>query len=305
MANPPTLDDGLIGGWALFGEDEFATYGPNGIVGYGELHAYASDLTSATAADNLLLETGTSLLGATTVNSLTMYDAQIELADHTLVVESGGVMNRSFRFAEFNGPGRITAGTSAGAELLTFGNLLISADIVDSGAGAVGVTHSSGVLRLSGDNTFSGSLVVNRGESDARVELADRTALPAEADVVLNGGRLWIDFESDEPVELGNLVLRDSGEIVATSGAAPNLQPANVTVESGAFRIGLAGDAPIVKTSPLTADFSTSLLRHTGPVSIEEGILQVRLFGAAPLENANAFTVHRGGILRLEGDAEF
>ena len=45
----PTLDNGLIGGWALFGANEFATYGPNGVVPYSELHTYAGDLPTATA----------------------------------------------------------------------------------------------------------------------------------------------------------------------------------------------------------------------------------------------------------------
>ncbi len=176
--NQPQLDDGLIGGWALYNAEEFATYGPNGVVPYSSLHTYTSNITTANASSNVRMDGDATLSSNKTINSLITDDSEIDLNGRTLTIESGGMLARSFRISTIRGAGQLTAGTEAGAELLVTGNYRIEANIVDNAQGAVGLTHSLGVLDnnailvLSGVNTYSGPTVVNSGNSTAALELA-------------------------------------------------------------------------------------------------------------------------------------
>src|SRR5690606_13718079 len=82
----PALDDGLIGGWAMYGEDDFATYGPEGVAAYGDLHSHHTTLATASATDNVRLTTDQpALTGDLAVNSLFARHRTIDLGGHTLV----------------------------------------------------------------------------------------------------------------------------------------------------------------------------------------------------------------------------
>src|SRR5690606_13108236 len=78
LDDPPALDDGLVAGWARYGGDDFATYGPNGVVAYSDLHDYATNLATATSHQNVDLSHGTPMLVSDkSINALRVREGHI------------------------------------------------------------------------------------------------------------------------------------------------------------------------------------------------------------------------------------
>jgi autotransporter-associated beta strand protein len=308
FATAPTLDDNLIGGWAVvrgysyFGQQDFATYGPDGVAAYSDSHAYKTDLLTAAASDNVALLGQATLTGDTSINALKLRDGHIRLDGHTLTIESGGLLLD--RFGDTISGGRLTAGTADGAELFVSGIGSIEADIVDNAHGAVGLTYASdsGELRLSGTNIYTGPTVFSAGNGNS-VELLSPTALPAGTDLKVSGTDLRVTYASESPIVLGDVEVIDNGLIRAAVGNPPALRPTSIHIESGVFsELDILGNGPITKTGPDSAFFGLSLATHTGPITIEEGRFVADAFGAAPLDDEHAITVHRGASLRTSSD---
>jgi len=299
----PDLKNGLIGGWAISNSHEFATYGPNGVVPYSALNEYTTQVSTAVSSDNVRISSNQELSSDRTINSLISLGRVLDLNGHKLTIESGGLLSGG----TIAGPGQLTAGSVAGSELLVTGNFHIEADITDNPYGSVGLTHSLGVLNnsaflsLSGENTYTGPTVINAGNSIATLSLASTTALPTGGDLILNGGRLQVDVQTDAPLEIGHMELRDVASILPGSGVTTQLRPESVLVESGQFQVGMVGAAPITKVGPLTANFFRSLAAHSGPITVEEGLLLMSAPGPAPIDDDHAITIHSGGQLRTSG----
>ena len=170
----PTLDDGIIGGWATAG-NEFAKYDPTTVTSVTAL--VSGDYTAHTepnwvASDNVKLTTGsTSLTGTRQINSLNLAqagDVTIDLAGQTLRTESGGLLvSGNFNAVVTNGTLTAGTGTDAAGELIIHQNaaanpMVVASVIANNGAGAVGLTKSgAGALRLTGQNTYTGPTFVN------------------------------------------------------------------------------------------------------------------------------------------------
>ncbi|MGI9455153.1 MAG: PEP-CTERM sorting domain-containing protein, partial [Aeoliella sp.] len=300
------LDNNLRGCWALVrgsnfaGGQDFATYGPNGVVAFSDLHTYADDLATASASDNVFLNAqgAITLSSNRNVNALKMSDSDVELNGHRLTIESGGLLLS--RFADTIKRGQLTAG---GAELIVSGRGNIEADIVDNSQGAVGLTYSSNGenLRLSGNNTFTGPTILNGGGGAAVVELLAETALPEGGDVTLNGALLYVAYDSETPLKLGRVELRDYAEIRGTSSNPPAIQPESLVVESGTITdLDLIGDAPITKTGLGSVFFGDSLANYSGPVVIDRGAVAIGIIGDAPLDDEHAVTIRSGGRMDLD-----
>jgi len=310
FAEAPALDDGLIGGWALFDTNEFvnefATYGPNGVVPYSDLYTYKSDLATAASADNVsLLSQNVVLASDKNINALKGRNAEIDLNGKTLTIESGGLLGGRPQRLVIRGEGALTAGLEDGAELILAGNLQIDANITDNAQGSVGLTFSdafknnSAFLTLSGENSYSGPTTVNAGILIA----TSSTALPTGTDVILNGANLRANFQTGSPLELGRIELRDNAEVSSLLEFSPQLQPESILVESGTFQaVEFVGDAPITKIGPGRASFERSLATHSGPIDIEAGDFFINALGAAPIEDAYAITIYEGGSLRTSSD---
>ncbi|MEM9657221.1 MAG: hypothetical protein AAF961_02565, partial [Planctomycetota bacterium] len=302
ISQPPELDDGIIGGWATFGGDEFATYDNGVVTNYGAVHGYAMGLAGASASDNVMLNDSETLGGDTLINSLTTSPSRIDLNGHTLTIESGGLLSRG-NLTEIAGAGQLTAGADAGAELLITGRVQIDSNIVDNPHGATGVTLSSSLngsahLTLSGENTYSGPTVVNGGSGGgATLEVIAASALPDGGDVVVNGGALRLNFTATAPLQLGRIDLLGGPSLRSSQGVDLQLQPESLLVESGFVEVGIVGDAPITKVSPRRATFTGALAAHSGPIMVEGGVLEADAIGPAPLDNDHAITVMRGGTL--------
>jgi autotransporter-associated beta strand protein len=306
LEDAPVLDDGLLGGWAVAGQDDFASYGPEGVVPYSQVGAYKSSLNGALATDNVMATSPTTLLSDVNVNALRVRELAIDLGGHALTIESGGLMASRGSFSTISN-GVVRAGVDAGAELLTYGNLRLSANITDNAAGAVGLTHSSSsdlgsTLVLSGVNTYSGPTIINSGLGVAVIEAASVTAIPTGSDLILNGGRFSPIVATT--FELRRLEIRSGGLIQTTSsGVKAALRPEEVLIDSGSVTVALAGNAPLTKIGPSSASFSNqSLVGHTGPITVESGTLSIDRIGASTLDDTHAVTVRRDGVLQVDNE---
>ncbi|TLD72181.1 PEP-CTERM sorting domain-containing protein [Phragmitibacter flavus] len=121
----PTLDDGILGGWATIDSSantrEFAKYVSSGIISVTALTAgeYTNTLTSGTnTAQNVKITASpAALTGATQINSLNVQQASattLDLGGHTLRVETGGIITSGDFNASFIN-GTLTAGTGDNA----------------------------------------------------------------------------------------------------------------------------------------------------------------------------------------------
>ncbi|QDT01062.1 autotransporter-associated beta strand repeat-containing protein [Adhaeretor mobilis] len=297
FATAPTLDDNLLGGWATV-EDDFATYGPDGVVAYSALHTYATNLIAATSTDNVGdFSGGVTLAEDKNINALKMGSGPIDLNGHTLTLESGGLLlDASIT------NGQLSAGASDGAELIVSGAGTISADIVDNAQGSVGLTYASntGPLRLHGNNTYSGPTKFSAG-SGSSVLLFSEGALPTGTDLTLNGTFLRVEYESEMPMILGDVEISDYAEFRPSATNSPTVRANSITIASGGLDdLKLEGDFPITKIGEGIASLSRSLAMHTGPIDIQGGQFITDQFGTAPLDDEHAVTIHQGASLRTE-----
>ncbi|WP_197527813.1 autotransporter-associated beta strand repeat-containing protein [Posidoniimonas polymericola] len=298
LDNAPALDDGLIGGWAL-ANGELATYGPNGVVPYSEIHSYATELASATSSDNVRLQNSGTLNGDSLINSLTTAGGEVDLAGYRLTIGSGALSGRSL--SRVLGEGELTVGSEAGGELLASGGGKIEVSIVDGAAGPVGLTVVSGDLRLSGANTYTGPTTVNNG---ARLFVDHDEALPDGGDVAVNGGYLSLLTGGDSARSVGRLEVRGSGNLRGESLARPQVTPSSILLESGSISaLDLVGDGPLRKVGSGVADYSTTLRLYTGPITIEGGVLD-SYYSPDPTGAVSpaAITIETGGTLQVGSD---
>lgn len=175
----PALDDGLIGGWAVAG-DEFAKYVSGSVTSVTALTSgdYAADAEPDwVSSDNVKLAGSAALTGSRQINSLNLAQAGDTTVDigaaQTLRLESGGLLVSGGFNAALTG-GTLTAGTgdNTAGEVIIHQNsanpMTVSSAIANNGAGAVGLTKSgAGTLTLSGANTFTGPIFVNASRMEA------------------------------------------------------------------------------------------------------------------------------------------
>lgn len=297
--NGPTLNDGLIGGWAL-ANGELATYGPQGVVPYSEIHSYTPGLESATGSDNVRLNSGATLTGDALVNSLSADAGEIDLAGHQLTIDSGALATRTN--TRILGEGELTVGGEAGGELLVSGGGRIEASVVDGAAGPVGVTAVSGDLRLYGANAYSGPTTVNNG---ARLFIDREAAIPNGGDVMLNGGVLILETGAESTLGLGQVALLGRGRMTSEAASRPRLEPESVLLESGTIaNVDLVGEAPLTKIGSGVADFADTLRLFNGPITIEGGVLR-SYYSPDPDSAATpaAIAIASGGTLRIDSNA--
>jgi fibronectin-binding autotransporter adhesin len=232
LTTPPTLDDGIVGGWATVAGTNFAKY-TNGTVQSivalaGADYTVGIDQGSWLASSNVRLTASTNLTANRNINSLNIFQAgatTVDLGANTLNVESGGIaVGRDFNSIIQNGT--LTAGgtpDTATDELFlhtyssTNNPLEVSAVIANNGTDTLNVVKAgTGTLLLSGANTFTGSLTHNGGV--LRVDPTALTALNANANaIVLNSGILASSDSTarqfTSPVTLQGSVILGDGNV--------------------------------------------------------------------------------------------
>lgn len=295
FSTAPTLDNGIIGGWATRGL-EFATYGANGVAALGTYDTGAQ--TGWTSTDNAKPGGNRTLSANRNINSLNLVSGRdVDLNSFRLNIESGGLITSGG--ASLISNGTLTAGGTSAGELITHvdasGSLTISAVIANnSGPGVVGVTKAgAGTLTLSGINTYTGNTIIN----DGILVMSERRALGT-----------------------GNLILDGTGaELQANFNNAANASVANITINNGTLR---RTDASGSKTGFLSSgttmtingagtlidqggDGSGGFLTIDGPIVVNNGgtltLNAVTANDEVRLGGSQSITVAAGGTIVTTG----
>lgn len=238
ITTDPTLDNGIIGGWATIDSSattrEFAKFvtGTSETVTALTTGEYTTTLTSgANAAQNVkITATQAALSTATEINSLNIQQASattVDLGGQVLRVESGGIIT-SGAFTAALSNGTLTAGTGADAagELIVHAlatQTTISAVIADNGTGMVSFTKTgSGLVDLSGvTNTYTGSTYITGGT--VRIDSNSNLGAPAAGQTLtLSNGTLDVTNNLTLSPDRGIVVGAGASIISVASGTANN-----------------------------------------------------------------------------------
>ncbi len=284
LANPPTLINGIIGGWAtversLF-QANFVTYDP--INGFQNLPTQGrpSQLNGALATDNVFVTVNPApLTSNTTINSLAAHNKNpsnhplnINLGDNLLTIESGGVLSwieqgSARQFNIINGD--LTAGIITKELTFISTNWHIDANLVDNSEGSVGVTvGGTGIVFLRGNNTYSGKTTVN-----SQLNIQSASAVPPNNEVVLNGGTYSVEYASAVPVDLSALTIRDNAWI--ESPTTP-IDADSIQVESGRINAKLSGNGSVAKTTHGYLTLAGVNDQFNGDITIYQGVLETK-----------------------------
>ena len=201
----------------------------------------------------------------------------------------------------------MTAGADAPqSELIfinAFGTLTISAAITDNPGGPVGVTTAgAGATILWGDNTYTGPTIVNETDDLNRLVVARPEAVPENNDVVINGANYRVNFDTDVPLRLRSLLLRDGGVLSSQYGSGGKEFDVTINadayyLEGGSIRVHLAGDGPLVKTTDASSDLGKPSPQYHGDIDIYGGELNAY---SQDYLGAGQTRVHSGGRLDLK-----
>jgi hypothetical protein len=309
LMEAPTLTNQMIGAWAITGDD-FSSYHPTwGVVPLYQTVTKVSSLSAAqpTSHVELIGEQPTPTANRT-VASLTsdLGGADWDLGGRQIAVTSGG-------WIHVNGGvvrnGSITAGGAVGSNELILhtrsnsaqNRLDLQAAIVDNGQAPVGLTVA-GFVTLSGQNSYTGPTQVL---SEQTIVTA-RQAVPERTPLNLNGGTLWLNFQSQQPVTLGVVRLSQQGKLFGgePNGLGPpdqvSVDALEYVVESGELEANLVGNGPLRKLSKGEFKLMGENRQYSGSIDILDGIL---FAGSSSIRQAQralgmgVTTVHPNGLL--------
>jgi len=284
----------------------FATYGANGIAGYGYdglgaeiAGAYASTLATATIGSGNL---GNVKLTATdvtnsdyTINSLTLNTAgSVGVASRTITVESGAILStagfsRIFSDIDVNGREAILYGSS---------ELSITGQIRNTGGNGVTISGNgnSGGLTTTGQSVtftgaqtnYTGPTTVNSGVLRLQAVNAIPTASAVRVDpnglVNMNGNsQAWAALSGDGKVQFN--VQNSSGALTNTlTIGSGNTDTTFSGLISSTFFTGLATGGNLTKVGTGALTLSGASSTYSGTTSVANGSLVVAndTFSAAP-----------------------
>ncbi|MCX5677099.1 MAG: autotransporter-associated beta strand repeat-containing protein, partial [Planctomycetota bacterium] len=319
FATAPTLDDGIIGGWAISGND-FAKYITSPATSVAPLAAadyYTGKSSTWTSMHNVKLTSTTDISGDTVINSLDFAQTaatSLFLNSNLLRVESGGILISGSFVAAIVGAGTLSAGTGANTagELIIHQNsssdAAISAVIADNGSGTVSLTKAgtgAGSLILYG-NTYTGPTVIASG----RMKVNTYAALgsPAAGTTVMNGATLElgsIGANMFEPVTLSGTGVSSSGALRGTATCVFNgpitlAGDTRINADSGTTLTLTPSNEPISGNYNLTFGGAGNFVVYT--ISIGTGTLTKDGTGILTLSSGYAYwgaTTISEGTLRL------
>ncbi len=284
---PPTLQGGMIGAWAVTDYQDanrvrrfaYATYGPQGV----DAITQQSTMQLAGPTSHVNWTDDFELASNRTIYSL-QNDNSRSLGNSKLTIESGGILGRG----QLTG-GQITVGNAAGQELVIIGGANIASTIVDNAQGPVDVTLVGGG-RLSAANQHTG---VTRIVGDLRSTSPTPSFLAAGA--IVAGKDLEISSAAVEAsnLQLGKLLIKDRGEL-----NAPQVSAQEVEIHDGWLITTLTGNGTFRKVGSGMASLITDFKNFQGQIHVEEGLLDVDL--QRPM---GPVTVHPRGALRSRGSS--
>ena len=229
--------------------------------------AGANSYRGGTIVDGGLLQvTGQGTLGSTTGSLTVNPGATLDLGATTQTV----------------GPMTITSGTVQGGTLIASSVTSNGGAIASVLAGPGGLTQSSGVLTLTGANTYTGPTVVNSGTlvlnttgapaivggitvNGGVARLNQNNQIGAASNVTIAGGTLDVQGYSDtvNSFHLASGAVTGNGTIYSTTG---------FVVDSGTISASLAGDGGLTKNTGGTV-YLTGSNSYTGLTLINGGVL--------------------------------
>ncbi len=215
----PTLDDGIIGGWASI-DNEWATYGTNGVTRLDPNTGYdTGDQTGWIASDNVKMQAGRTLNAPRVINSLNLVGQTLTMNAQRLSIESGGILVTGTSTINSTG-GVLSVGTGksdpAILNIIAPAQLTINAPIDDfrvSGALlAVTATSGSSTLTMTSlnatgmlpgmeifgsgipDGTRIVSIAAIPGGSNSLITLSQptSTSIPTSTTIVVTGGSVGL-----------------------------------------------------------------------------------------------------------------
>ncbi len=233
---PTPLNDGLLGGWALVNQVNFAAY--DAVNGVSIAEYTSTDITTAGAADNVdyTLGAATTTIGDLTINSLkwtsTNSAATIEQADGTtLTLDTGGLLTLGNFYKtikpESGGSATITANGGALYVHNAQSNFYLNSIIVDGDMPTALVKTQGGslVLYSVGDNTYTGGTYINGATNVYTGTVSNRA--------YFGTGPVF--------VTRGNLLLRRQGATSSTQGYSV-FEGGSIYLDYGSVAFNTPGD---------------------------------------------------------------
>ncbi len=274
--------------------------------GYTDVDRLGGSIADAPAADIRIVEAGTSgnvtLAGAGITTVGTIYNAGtvaptlIDLgADNTLRLNDLGTIAAGVNGLTITN-GTITAGgiaDSAGTLDLFNDSALfttIGSSIADNGTGVVGLAKSgTGVVVLSGANTYSGATTVNGGT----LALSGGSAIADTGDVILSNTGAILRIDSNETV----------GSLTTASPSTVNLQANALTVSTitnptvAGIIVGTGGSLVKDGTGTLTL---TGANTYSGGTTVTAGVLNSRFNTTQNSIGTGAASIASGATLSID-----
>lgn len=288
------LPSGILGGWALYGTNEFEPRSFATVVGgqIEEAPLIQQPLDVSTAEQNVLVAGGQTLAADRTVNAIrTEQEAPIDLAGHRLTLGSGGLLSRG---ATTIAGGELTAGSGGASELIFHAYHLIdaAASIVDNGSPLALHVAGTGEVRLRGANTYTGGTTVSRY---ARLHVFNRSAVPQGDSLTINSGSYIVNFADAQPLEFSRIELREHAGLISEMGTP--IDADEYVAFSGAINARLVGDGAFVKRGEDQFELQIASPDYLGPIVVEQGLLRIANVGGVAPTESSAIRVLSDGVL--------
>ncbi|HEY1378401.1 MAG TPA: autotransporter-associated beta strand repeat-containing protein, partial [Gemmataceae bacterium] len=302
------LNNGILGGWAVKGDDWAAVPAGGGTVAPFAGYVNNDDLNAAAATDHVQI-TGAppALTASRAVNTVKFASTQaLDLGGNTLTVNGGGILAATAAAASITN-GTLTAGNAAlNADgrpdlVLVSQNttgLTVSAVIADNGA-PTGLTKAgTGNLILNAANTYTGPTNINAGTVTLNVAgaIPDFTAGPNAGAVYVQGTAGGTATLALGTQSLSLRTLNGGGAVTSAATGAGTLTVGNGDAGSAYFGV-LSGGVHLVKTGAGTLTLGGTNT-FTGGTDLNGGVIEsyaAANFGPAATTSALNFN---GGTLR-------
>jgi autotransporter-associated beta strand protein len=341
------VGNGAIGAWAIANSSDYAAYNLGsgvGIVGQGGFAGYEGTFASGNITEiPASAATTTALSGTTTTGMLKLAGGFTQLVTFatptdTLHLELGGLLrsnnNNTTTIGDTTNRGIITSGVP---EFVVFNNanatgataMTIHSSI--QGAGTTLVKSGSGVLALTGANTYGGGTFVSQGTLELRGTNTGDVVVPSGGLTLTNSVVTMFATAGTNPVGQGQV---HSGNSVTLNGSSTFTAVGNNTLVGLSFNnnggtsnpsvatggvLTLTGATPISATSSNPATIPTvsgTLMLGTGSKTIDVSAIQVGgatvtnlipslNLSAAILSPGVALTKTGAGLLQLGGQSTF
>jgi autotransporter-associated beta strand protein len=156
---------GIIGTYVTIG-NEWATAAGDGYL--DPLTTYQADINLAGAGDNvkILGDSSVALASSASISTLNFQNSgpgssQLSLGNNVLTLSEGGILSSGNGAPQVTG-GELRIGTSE-LVVTNYNDLRIDSTITEAGFGTSLVKSGAGTLTLTGQNTYSGTTVINEG----------------------------------------------------------------------------------------------------------------------------------------------